>query len=40
MLAQVVPLYFKEGRDQRLLVDLKERKLGSFYVEAMKPAKK
>jgi hypothetical protein len=37
---EVNEVVFKEGRDQRLLVDLEERKLGSFYVEAMKPAKK
>jgi hypothetical protein len=37
---EVNEVAFKEGRDQRLLVDLEERKFGSFYVEAMKPAKK
>ncbi len=36
---EVKEVDFKEGRDQRLLVDLEERKLRSFYVEAMKPAK-
>ncbi len=34
---EVEEVAFKDGRDQRLLVDLEERKLGSFYVEAMKP---
>jgi hypothetical protein len=37
---EVNEVAFKEGRDQRLLVDLEERKFGSFYVEAMKPVNK
>ncbi len=37
---EVNEVAFKEGRDQRLLVDLEERKFESFYVEAMKPVNK